>query len=455
MNLDIVILAAGAGTRMRSSLPKVLHRVGGIPLLQHVINTSESLGARKICVVHGHGSEQVLKELKDTRVEWALQSEQLGTGHAVQQVIVETDDDTCVLILYGDVPLITESTLQRLLSCVKSGNIALLTAKLDNPQGYGRIIRNTQHLVESIVEEKDATDAQRLVQEINTGILAASQSDLYRWLGNLKNDNAAQEYYLTDIISIAVKEGVKVETVQADSIEEISGINDCIQLAAIERSYQLRQVETLMKNGVTVYDPSRLDIRGNVNCGQDSYIDVNVILEGDVEIGNGVSIGANTIIKNSRIADGVTINANCVIENADIGMQCHIGPFARIRPETVLSENVRIGNFVEIKKSHIQQGSKVNHLSYVGDATVGKNVNIGAGTITCNYDGANKHHTEIEDDVFIGSDTQLVAPVKIGAGATIGAGSTITRDVTSGDLALSRSKQVVREGWKRPVKNKK
>lgn len=452
MKLDVVILAAGAGTRMRSSLPKVLHKVGGTPLLQHVINTSNQLNANRIRVVHGHGSEQVLKELSDAPVDWFLQSKQLGTGHAVQQALSENDDDSCVLVLYGDVPLIRAETLRSLLSCLQDNGLALLTAKVNEPQGYGRIIRDSKNEVISIVEEKDANDEQRLVNEVNTGMLALHQSLLNKCLSSLDNNNAAGEYYLTDIISIAVNEGVKVKTVMPDSIEEVLGINDRVQLAEIERFYQLRQVKALMKSGVTVHDPARLDIRGELSCGQDSVIDVNVILEGEVTIGCGVTIGSNTVIKNSRIADDVVINENCVIENSDIAARCQIGPFARIRPETVLAEEVRIGNFVEIKKSNVQKGSKVNHLSYVGDANVGKNVNIGAGTITCNYDGANKYRTEIGDDVFVGSDTQLIAPIKIGAGATIGAGSTITRDVLPGELALSRTKQSVKEGWKRPVK---
>jgi len=452
LKLDVVILAAGAGTRMRSSLPKVLHKVGGTPLLQHVINTSNQLNANRIRVVHGHGSEQVLKELSDAPVDWFLQSKQLGTGHAVQQALSENDDDSCVLVLYGDVPLIRAETLRSLLSCLQDNGLALLTAKVNEPQGYGRIIRDSKNEVISIVEEKDANDEQRLVNEVNTGMLALHQSLLNKCLSSLDNNNAAGEYYLTDIISIAVNEGVKVKTVMPDSIEEVLGINDRVQLAEIERFYQLRQVKALMKSGVTVHDPARLDIRGELSCGQDSVIDVNVILEGEVTIGCGVTIGSNTVIKNSRIADDVVINENCVIENSDIAARCQIGPFARIRPETVLAEEVRIGNFVEIKKSNVQKGSKVNHLSYVGDANVGKNVNIGAGTITCNYDGANKYRTEIGDDVFVGSDTQLIAPIKIGAGATIGAGSTITRDVLPGELALSRTKQSVKEGWKRPVK---
>lgn len=455
MALSIVILAAGQGTRMKSSLPKVLHPLAKKPLLQHVIETAQSIKADNIFVVYGHGGNQIIEELDHTGVKWVEQSEQLGTGHAVDQVIPLIDDKDTVLVLYGDVPLTKSSTLDALVSKVDEESMGLLTVCLDEPSGYGRIIRNQSGQVESIVEQKDASAEQLKIEEVNTGLLAVNAGKLCSWLKQLENNNAQGEYYLTDIIAMAVSDGLSVETVNAESESEVMGVNDKKQLAKLERHFQREQADKLMLQGVTLADPARIDIRGDVQVGTDVSIDVNVILEGNIKIGNHVSIGPNNIIKNTSIGDSVEINANCVIEDAEIGADSRIGPFARVRPESKLAEQTHIGNFVEIKKSEVGKGSKVNHLSYIGDSIIGKDVNIGAGTITCNYDGANKHQTIIEDNVFVGSDTQLVAPVKVGAGATIAAGTTITKDVPADELVLSRVKQESRKGWKRPTKKKK
>jgi len=453
-SLNIIILAAGQGTRMKSSLPKVLHSLAGKPLVQHVIDTSKKLSPEVINVVYGHCGEQVQQQINDTEINWVLQEEQLGTGHAVDQVKDQLKDDQLVLILYGDVPLIKEETLTKLLEQAKEG-FSLLTVKLNNPQGYGRIVRDKTDLVKNITEEKDASEEIKKIDEVNTGILAVKANLLKNWLNQLDNNNAQEEYYLTDVIAMAVKDGYTVETSQPDNEHEVMGINNRMQLAELERYYQKEHATKLMENGVTLADPSRIDIRGELTYGQDISIDINVVFEGNVSIGNNVSIGANCVIKDSKIADGVTLLPMSVLDNASVGSSSKVGPFARLRPGAVLSADTHIGNFVEIKKSFVGMGSKVNHLTYVGDSIVGKNVNIGAGTITCNYDGANKHQTVIEDNVFVGSATQLVAPVKIGKNATIGAGSTITTDVAADDLAITRVKQKSILGWKRPVKIKK
>lgn len=454
MGLSVVILAAGQGTRMRSALPKVLHRLAHKPLVEHVIERAEQLGAADIHVVYGHGGDAVPTTLAHRKVDWVRQDEQLGTGHAVAQAIPHIPQDHQVLVLYGDVPLTAVETLEHLIRLAEQSGFGLLTITLDDATGYGRILRDDDGKVLRIVEHKDATEAERRVTEINTGILATSREHLARWLERLDNANSQGEYYLTDIIAMAVAEGVTIATASPAEEFEVLGVNNKRQLASLERAYQTQQAQGLMEAGVTLRDPARLDVRGSVRCGQDVVLDVNVVLEGEVEIGDNVSIGPNCLIINSRIEAGATILANCVIENAVVGADSRVGPFARLRPETVLAQQTHVGNFVEIKKAQIGAGSKVNHLSYVGDSIVGRNVNIGAGTITCNYDGANKHLTEIGDDVFVGSDTQLVAPVKVGDGATIGAGSTITKAVAPGALALSRAKQISKDGWQRPTKKK-
>lgn len=452
MSLSVIILAAGQGTRMRSARPKVLHEVGGRSLLEHVITTARELGAAEIHVVYGHGGDAVRQALAHLDVSWVLQDKQLGTGHAVAQAMPQVKGER-VLVLYGDVPLIRAATLKRLIEAA-TDDVGLLTVELSDPTGYGRIIRDADGKVLRNVEQKDASAAELLVQEVNTGFLTAPAANLADWLGRLRNDNAQGEYYLTDVLAMAVADGLTVETASPADVHEVLGINNKRQLAELERHYQRLQAEVLMDAGVTLRDPARLDVRGQVSCGRDVEIDPNVILEGNIKIGSNVKIGPNCLIINSVIGDGVEIFANTVIEAAEVGAGSRVGPFARIRPGTVLAGEAHIGNFVEIKKATVGQGSKINHLSYVGDAVIGSQVNIGAGTITCNYDGANKHVTEIGDNVFVGSDTQLVAPVKVGDGATIGAGSTITKDVPPGVLALSRTPQVSREGWKRPTKKK-
>ncbi len=451
MSLEIVILAAGQGTRMRSTLPKVLHPLAGRPLLEHVIGTARQLEARAIHVVYGHGGELVRERLGGLDVNWVEQAEQLGTGHAVAQAMPAVGDDARVLVLYGDVPLIGADTLRRLAVAAADG-LGLLTAELDDPTGYGRILRDGEGRVVGIVEHKDASPEQLAIREINTGFLAAAAADLRRWLGALSNDNAQGEYYLTDIVGMATAEGLPVNAVPPGAIDEILGVNDRAQLAHLERAFQRREAERLMRAGTTLLDPARFDLRGSLQAGCDVTIDVNCVFEGEVVLGDEVRIGPNCLLRNVRVADRVEILANCVIEDAVIGAGARIGPFARIRPGTRLAEQVHIGNFVEVKNADIGAGSKVNHLSYVGDADIGSRVNVGAGTITCNYDGAYKHRTVIGDDAFIGSDTQLVAPVKVGAGATIGAGTTLTKDAPPGELTLSRVPQQTRKGWKRPVK---
>ncbi|MCW9024229.1 MAG: bifunctional UDP-N-acetylglucosamine diphosphorylase/glucosamine-1-phosphate N-acetyltransferase GlmU [Gammaproteobacteria bacterium] len=451
--LNVVILAAGQGSRMKSQLPKVLHPLGGRPLVSHVINTARSLNPQRIVVVYGHGGEQVPQALDSDDLTWVKQEEQNGTGHAVAQAIPELDDESTVLVLYGDVPLTQEKTLADL---CRDGNdaLGLLTVHLEEPKGYGRIVRDSHACVTRIVEEKDADEATRQINEVNTGILAVNAGKLRGWLSQLNNNNAQGEYYLTDIIAMAVADGVDVKTSHPENEEEVLGINSRSQLAFLERYYQQQQAEALMAEGVTVIDPARLDIRGEVNISRDVILDINVVLVGKVEIGEGVYIGPGCVIKDSVIADGVQIQPMSVIEQARVGEDSLIGPFARLRPGANLAASTHVGNFVEIKNSEVGAGSKINHLSYVGDSTIGQRVNIGAGTITCNYDGAYKHRTIIGDDAFIGSDTQLVAPVKVGAGATIGAGTTVTADVPSDELAISRVKQKTISGWKRPTKNK-
>lgn len=452
--MNVVILAAGMGKRMQSDLPKVLHPLAGKPLLSHVIDTARSLSPGRCCVVYGHGGDAVPARLAAEDLDFALQEPQLGTGHAVMQAMPMLADDQPTLVLYGDVPLTTVSTLQKLVQAAGKDKLAVLTVELDNPTGYGRIVREQARIVR-IVEEKDANDNQRQIHEVNTGILIAPTAHLKRWLAKLSNDNAQGEYYLTDIIARAVEDGIAVTSAQPDFVWETLGVNSKVQLAELERIHQHNLARQLLEQGVTLSDPARMDIRGELHCGRDVEIDVGCIFEGKVELADGVKIGAHCVINNARIAKGAVIKPYCHIEYATIGAQAQIGPYARLRPGTVLAEDVHIGNFVELKNSQLAAHSKANHLAYVGDATVGARVNIGAGTITCNYDGANKHRTIIEDDAFIGSDTQLVAPVTVGRGATLGAGTTLTKDAPPDSLTVSRAKQLSISGWQRPVKQKK
>ncbi|MBL4828860.1 MAG: bifunctional UDP-N-acetylglucosamine diphosphorylase/glucosamine-1-phosphate N-acetyltransferase GlmU [Aliivibrio sp.] len=453
MNFSAVILAAGKGTRMYSNKPKVLHTLAGKPMVKHVIDTCESIGAQNIHLVYGHGGELMKTELAQESVNWILQAEQLGTGHAVDQASPQFSDDEKVLVLYGDVPLISRTTLQNLLEAQPIGGIALLTVVLDNPVGYGRIVRKNGPVV-AIVEQKDASEEQKQIKEINTGVMVANGADLKRWLSNINNQNAQGEYYLTDVIAAAHNEGRAVEAVHPESAIEVEGVNDRIQLARLERAFQDMQARNLLKQGVMLLDPSRFDLRGTLQCGMDVEIDVNVIIEGNVTIGNDVTIGAGSVLIDCEIDDNSVIKPYSVIEGATVGEKCSVGPFARLRPGAELCEDSHVGNFVEIKKSRLGKGSKCGHLSYLGDSEVGERVNIGAGVITCNYDGANKFKTTIGDDVFVGSDCQLIAPLTIGSGATIGAGTTLTKDVERAALAISRAKERTIANWVRPTKKK-
>ncbi|MCU7842202.1 MAG: bifunctional UDP-N-acetylglucosamine diphosphorylase/glucosamine-1-phosphate N-acetyltransferase GlmU [Candidatus Thiodiazotropha sp. (ex Monitilora ramsayi)] len=455
MHLGVLILAAGEGTRMRSRLPKVLHPLAGKPLLGHVIETARSITPDEITIVYGHGGETVCNTLAADDLDWVEQKERLGTGHAVMQALPQLQKVDQVLILYGDVPLISGSTLVSLLAALHQTDLALLTVDLPDPTGYGRIVRDRNDRVVRIVEQKDATERELEIAEINTGIMAVSKNRLESWLGRIENNNAQNEYYLTDIISMAVNDGVNIQVVHPVCEEEVMGVNDRKQLAYLERYFQQQQADMLMASGVSLSDPARLDVRGKLTVGKDVTIDINAVFEGDVSLADGVRIGPNVVVKNSRIGADTEILANSVIEDAEIGADCRVGPFARIRPDTQIADQVHVGNFVEIKKSQVATKSKINHLSYIGDTVMGSEVNIGAGTITCNYDGANKFQTVIGDRVFVGSDTQLVAPVTVADGSTIGAGSTITRDTPAETLSLSRAKQISIDGWQRPVKKPK
>lgn len=456
MAIDVVILAAGKGTRMKSQMPKVLHSLAGKPLLAHVVDTAKKLEQSRLCAVVGHGSDLIRARFSSENIHWVAQEQQLGTGHAVQQAVHFINDNSIVLVLYGDVPLITLETLQAMAAAVTTDAMALLTVTLANPTGYGRIVRDHQGRVSAIVEEKDASDEQRLIEEVNTGVMAVHAKNLKAWLPRLSDANAQGEYYLTDVIALAVADNVEVITYQPGSLMETQGVNDRAQLQQLERSYQVAVARRLMAAGVTFADESRFDCRGSLSTGMDTFIDVNGIFEGTVTLGDNVVIGPNCVIRDAVIGNNVTIKANTVIEGpVTIEDQVEVGPFARLRPNTVLRKGSRIGNFVETKKSDIGPGSKVNHLSYIGDTTVGSASNIGAGTITCNYDGVNKFETHIGDDAFIGSNSALVAPVTIGNKATVGAGSTITRDVADNQLAIGRGKQREVSGWKRPKKVRK
>jgi len=451
MGLTIVILAAGQGMRMRSDLPKVLQPLAGRPLLAHVLEYSRTLAADDVCVVYGHSADAVQTAFAGRGLRWALQAEQNGTGHAVMQAMPDTPDDNQVLILFGDVPLLMPETLQRLQAATGDDELAILTVDMDDPTGYGRIVREDGNVVRN-VEQKDASEDERQITEINTGVMLTSAVQLNRWLDNLGKDNVQGEYYLTDVIAMAVNDGVTVHGIKASKQEEVMGINDKKQLAEAERALQARLVDELMAQGVGFADPARVDIRGNLKCGKDVFIDINAIFEGDVVLGDGTKIESNNLIRDSEIGPGTVVHPNCHIEGASTGPDCEIGPFARLRPGAELADTVKVGNFVEIKKSTVASGSKVNHLSYIGDTDIGERVNVGAGTITCNYDGANKHQTVIGDGAFIGSGVELVAPVNIGGGATIGAGSTIGKDAPDGQLTVERSRQVTISNWKRPEK---
>ncbi len=451
--MSVVILAAGKGTRMYSDLPKVLHPLAGKPMVQHVIDAAMKLGAKNVHLVYGHGGELLKSTLHNDALNWVLQAEQLGTGHAMQQAAPHFADDEDVLMLYGDVPLIAVETLTRLLAAKPQGGIGLLTVKLQDPSGYGRIVRENGTVV-GIVEHKDASDQQRQINEINTGILVANGRDLKRWLGKLNNNNAQGEFYITDIIALAHAEGNKIEAVHPARLSEVEGVNNRLQLSQLERVYQAEQAEKLLLAGVMLLDPARFDLRGVLEHGRDISIDANVIIEGMVKLGNRVKIGAGCILRDCVIGDDCEISPYSVLEDAQLEAACTVGPFARLRPGAELAEGAHVGNFVEIKKARLGKGSKAGHLSYLGDAEIGDDVNIGAGTITCNYDGANKHKTIIGDGVFVGSDTQLVAPVTVGKGVTIAAGTTVTRDIADNELVLSRVKQVHIQGWQRPTKMK-
>jgi bifunctional UDP-N-acetylglucosamine pyrophosphorylase/glucosamine-1-phosphate N-acetyltransferase len=454
MNLAVVVLAAGQGKRMKSDLPKVLQPLAGRPLLRHVVDRARALEPRSIHVVYGHGGEAVRAAIPDADLHWALQAEQLGTGHAVMQAVPKVADDELVLVLYGDVPLIRGETLRELIGLAGARSMSLLTVMLENPQGYGRIVRKAG-AIQKIVEQKDASKAQLRIREGNSGIMAVPAKLLRRWLGKLKNANAQGEYYLTDIIGMAVKDKVKVTPLIAPTVAEVLGVNDKLQLAELEALHRAERVHELMAAGATVIDPLRIDLRGEVTLGRDVILEPNVLLEGRVQLGDRVRVGPNVVLRDVTIGADSVIHPNSILEQSELGPGCLIGPYARVRPGSKLGANVHIGNFVELKKTVIADGSKANHLTYLGDALIGKGVNVGAGTITCNYDGVNKSITTIEDGAFIGSGNMLVAPVRIGREATTGAGSTITKDAPDGQLTLTRGKQVTLEGWKRPQKKPK
>jgi bifunctional UDP-N-acetylglucosamine pyrophosphorylase/glucosamine-1-phosphate N-acetyltransferase len=451
MALEILVLAAGQGKRMRSSLPKVLQPLAGRPLLGHVLDTARELSPRKIIVVHGHGAEQVKKAFPENDLEWALQGEQLGTAHAVMQAMALVGADADVLLLYGDVPLVRAATLKRLLAAAPEG-LAVLTADLDDPAAYGRVVRDASGHVKRIVEQRDASAAERAIREINAGFYALSARRLSAWLQKIDNRNAQKEYYLTDLVGLAVGEGTPVVAVKAEDASEAAGVNSKAELAQLERKLQAFLAGRLLEAGVTLADPARIDVRGSLECGRDVAIDVNCVFEGRVSLSDGVRVGPNCVLRNCAIEQGSEVLAFSHLEDAEVGARCRIGPFARLRPGAQLAEDVHIGNFVEVKASRLGAGSKANHLSYIGDSEVGARVNVGAGTITCNYDGAAKHRTVIEDDCFIGSDATLVAPVRIARGSYIGAGSTISKDTPAGQLTLGRARQVSIPGWKPPKK---
>lgn len=452
MKLEVIILAAGQGTRMRSALPKVLHPLAGKALVHHVIDTASELNAAAIHTVIGHGAEKVQQHLQQLPTRWALQEKQLGTGHAVAQAMPAVADDSVVLVLYGDVPLVRVETLQKLLAVVNDKQIGLLTVILDDPTGYGRILRDAQNRIVAIVEQKDASEEQRKIREGNTGILAVPAKLMKQWLPQLSANNAQGEYYLTDIIGLAVQQGIAVVAQQPQSPQEVQGINNRLQLAELERHHQKTIAERLMTEGVTLADPARIDVRGTLKTGRDIFIDINCVFEGDVTLGDNVRIGPHCVIRNATIANDVDIESHSLIDEAIVGVAAHIGPFARLRPGTELAAKAKVGNFVETKKTYIGEGSKVNHLTYVGDCTIGIDANVGAGTITCNYDGVNKFKTNIGDGAFIGSNSSLVAPVSIGKNATVGAGSVVTENVPDGQLAVARGRQKNIEGWQRPTK---
>ncbi|MEQ3660626.1 MAG: bifunctional UDP-N-acetylglucosamine diphosphorylase/glucosamine-1-phosphate N-acetyltransferase GlmU [Glaciecola sp.] len=451
MSLSVIILAAGKGTRMKSSLPKVLHKIAGKPMVEHIIDTAKELDCQSLNLVYGHGADLLKTALDHHQVNWCLQAEQLGTGHAVQQAVEHIKDDEDVMILVGDAPLISADTLRRLVDAKASADLALLTVHLDDPTGMGRIVRDGDN-IKAIVEHKDASDAQREIKEINTGMMLMAGSDLKRWLGALSNDNAQGEYYLTDVIEMAANEGLTIRAAHPVWEREVEGVNNRVQLSSLECAYQLRNAEALMMEGVSLADPHRIDVRGSLTVGQDVTIDINAVFEGNVTIGNNVSIGPNCVLKNCTIGDGSVIEAFSLIGDATVANSCTIGPYARLRPGADLHNGAKVGNFCEVKKSVIGEGSKVNHLTYIGDAEIGKGVNVGAGTITCNYDGVNKFKTIISDGVFVGSNSSLVAPVSIGTNATVGAGSVVTKDVNAEELAIARGKQRSIAGWERPKK---
>jgi bifunctional UDP-N-acetylglucosamine pyrophosphorylase/glucosamine-1-phosphate N-acetyltransferase len=451
MALEILILAAGLGKRMRSSLPKVLHPLAGRPLLAHVLDTARELSPRKIVVVHGHGAEQVKQAFPENDLEWVLQAEQLGTAHAVMQAMPLVGADADVLVLYGDVPLVRAATLKRLLGAAGNG-LAVLTAELEEPAAYGRVVRDVTGRVKRVVELRDASPAEREIREINAGFYALSANRLSAWLKKIENRNAQKEYYLTDLVALAVAEGVPVAAVKVEDAWEAAGVNSKGELAALERRYQGMASQQLLEMGVTLTDPARIDVRGALECGRDVTIDVNCVFEGQVKLGDGVRIGVNCVLRNVTVAAGTEILPFCHLEDSSIGERCRIGPYARLRPGNALADGVHIGNFVEVKASRLGAGSKANHLSYLGDSEIGARVNVGAGTITCNYDGAAKHRTVIEDDCFIGSDATLVAPVRIARGSYIGAGSTISKDTPASQLTVARARQVSIPAWKPPRK---